>query len=55
MPCGKKFKPKYPKFGKPSAGGLAHAAHELDEMTGQKFGKPNAKQVMKRRVPKRVF
>jgi hypothetical protein len=55
MPCKKKFKPKFPRFEKPTAGRLAGVAHELDEMTEQKFGKPNIRKVMRRRIPKRVF
>jgi hypothetical protein len=55
MPCKKKFKPKFPRFEKPTAGRLAGVAHELDEMTEQKFGKPNIRKVMRRRIPTRVF
>jgi len=55
MPCGKKFTPKFPKFGKPNAGRLTGVVHELDEMTEQKFGKPNPRKVMRRRIPKGGF
>ena len=55
MPCGKMFTPKFPQFGKPNAGRLTGVVHELDEMTEQKFGKPNPRKVMRRRIPKGGF